>query len=366
MPGLLAAAAAGACLFCPAGGSASAGSSHALVRRVSISGHGYGHGVGLSQWGAYERAMAGRSHMQILSFYFPGTTIGRAPDIDVRILLADRARPTIGSDAPFTVTDARGRRVELAAGRYSVSATLRLGLERLAAPVVVAPGRRLLALDGRLYRGTFTLRRHDDGVRVVNTLDLESYVADVVSYEDPAYWPAEALRSQAIASRSYALANLRPTRNFDLYSDDRSQNYAGLRKEFPSGVAAAAATRGRVLRYGSEIVDAFFSGSNGGLTRDAAGAFDGAQLPYFKVRRDRFDAMSPASAWGPVVTTVARLRRAFPHLPPDVIGIVVRTNAAGRVDSITFTGARGTHIAIGGAAFEQRLGLRSPYFSLSG
>src|SRR5262245_25329284 len=166
---LCVAAVAGASLFL-AGASASVASSRAFVTALSITGHGYGHGVGLSQWGAYARASAGQTHRQILSFYYPGTTIGRASTTDVRILLAEQPRVTIGSDAPFTVADARGRRLTRGAGRYPVSSAFRLRSGRLAEPLTLFPGREPLTLDGRRYRGTFTLGRSQGGVQVVNTL----------------------------------------------------------------------------------------------------------------------------------------------------------------------------------------------------
>ena len=68
----------------------SARPSAALVSSLTISGRGFGHGIGLSQWGAEERAVAGQGHRTILAFYYPGTTIGKAPNRDVRIFLAER------------------------------------------------------------------------------------------------------------------------------------------------------------------------------------------------------------------------------------------------------------------------------------
>ncbi len=343
----------------------SADSSAKLVSGLTISGHGFGHGIGLSQWGAEERAKAGQSHRQILSFYYPGTEIGVVPSRTVRVLLAEQSRLIIGSRSAFTIADASGRTVKFAEGHYPVTADGNVDGYSLALPITVVPGREPVMLGGSRYRGTLTLGLDGSRLYAVNTLDLEQYVGDVVSFENPAYWPPEALRAQAIASRSYALANLRPNAAWDLYPDDRSQNYGGLRKEYPTAVAAASATRGQVLRYRGEIVDALFSASNGGLTSTTDGVWGGAELPYFAIRSDQFDARSPASNWGPIRVAISTLRQDFPDLPSaGIVSISIATNPADRAASVTFLGADGSTVAISGPTFQQRLGLRSTYLSV--
>jgi stage II sporulation protein D len=343
----------------------SADSSAKLVSGLTISGHGFGHGIGLSQWGAEERAKAGQTHQQILSFYYPGTEIGVAPARKVRVLLAEQPRLNIGSRLDFTIVDASGRTVSLAAGHYPVSADGQVDGRTLALPITVDPGKEPVMLGGSRYRGTLTLGLDGGQLYAVNTLDLEQYVGDVVSFENPAYWPPEALRAQAIASRSYALANLRPDSEWDLYPDDRSQNYGGLRKEYPTAVAAASATKGHVLRYRGEIVDALFSASNGGLTSSTDGVWGGPELPYFAIRSDEFDARSPASNWGPIRVGISTLRQDFPDLPSaGIVSISIATNPADRAASVTFLGADGSTVTISGPTFQQRLGLRSTYLSL--
>lgn len=361
----LAAGLAVALSFLAAAAPISAEPSAKLVSSLTISGHGFGHGIGLSQWGAEERAKAGQSHQQILSFYYPGTTIGAAPTRNVRVLLAQQPLLNIGSRAGFTVVDASGRKVALAAGHYPVAADGNVDGRSLTLPITVEPGREPVMLGGSRYHGTLTVG--DDGSRLyaVNTLDLEQYVGNVVSFENPAYWPPEALRAQAIASRSYALANLRPDEDWDLYPDDRSQNYAGLRKEYPTAVAAASATKGQVLRYRGQTVNALFSASNGGLTSTNEGLWGGPELPYFTIRSDQFDARSPASTWGPVRVAISTIRRGFPDLPSvGIVSIRVATNTADRVSSLTFVGTDGSTVEIDGRSFQQRLGLRSTYLSL--
>ena len=345
-------------------GSSAADSSTALVSSFILSGHGYGPGVGLSQWGAEERAVAGQSHEQILAFYYPGAEIGTAQSTTIRVLLTEQTKLIVGSSAAFTIADSAGNKRRVRAGHYPVTAD---GIDGLAVtfPMQVLAGSAPVMLGGSRYRGSLQLRLDGDELQAVNALPLEQYVADVVSVENPGYWPQEALRSQAIASRSYALANLHPNAEFDLYSDNRSQNYVGLRKEYPSAVEATAATRGQVLRYQGRVIEAFFTASNGGVTSNTEGIWSGPPLPYLAERPDTFDARSPGNSWGPLRFSWSTLRQAFPQLPAGVVRVGVTTNGGDRVSSVTFVASDGSSYQIDGTAFQQRLGLRSAYIELA-
>ncbi len=331
---------------------------------ILVSGHGFGHGIGLSQWGAEERATAGQSYQTILGFYYPGTTLVTTRGRTVRVLLMERPTVRIGSSAPFSVSDAAGHVVQLPAGRFELGVDGLLNGSALVFPALVRPGSALVTLGSTRYRGTLDLEAAAGELSVVNDVGLEDYVADVVSSECPGYWHQQALRAQAVASRTYVLANLHPERAFDVYPDDRSQNYHGLSKEFPTARAAAAATRGRVLRYRGRLVDAFFSAANGGRTSGVEGIFSDAPLPYLVSRPDAFDARSPDRNWGPVEFDVDKLRAVFPGLPSPLTGIEVVRLASDRVASLTFNGLDGATFKVDGYAFQQRLGLRSTFLTV--
>ncbi len=335
----------------------------ATAAAIVLTGHGLGHGIGLSQWGAEERAAAGQTTAQILRFYYPGTQLAAAPATDVRVLLALQPVARIGSTAPFTVTDARGTVLQLAAGLHVVRAG-RIDGQALRLPAVVTPGSEPLRLAGTAYHGTFALAAAHGQVRVVNTLALEDYLVSVVSAECPGTWHAAALEAQAVASRSYALANLRPHAAFDLYPDDRSQNYHGLARYLPTAAAAVAATQGRVLRYRGRVVDALFSAANGGLTSVPQAVWSNVSMPYFAVRQDAYDAKGPDTNWGPLKLSLAAIRHAFPQVPALVSGVSLVRNDGGRVTRLTFLGANGETISLGGYAFQERLGLRSTFFAV--
>jgi stage II sporulation protein D len=336
------------------------------ARGLAISGHGFGHGVGLSQWGAEERAAAGQGYRQILSFYYPGTTLGSSAAVgNVRVLVSQQPRLRLASAAPFVARDAQGRLVRLRAGRHELGADGALGGARLVFPVRVEPGKAPLQVGGIPYRGELTVREEAGGLQAIDTLPLEQYLVGVVSTENPGYWPQAALRAQAVASRTYALSHLRPDQAFDLYADDRSQNYHGLQKEFASAAAAVVATRRQVLLFGDHPIQAFFSASNGGLTSAVEDVWGGPALPYLVSRPDPYDARSPARNWGPVEVNIDTLRSAFPGIPRGIAGVSVSRNGAERAATVTFVGLDGSSYAVGGRTFQQRLGLRSTYLTIT-
>ena len=232
-------------------------------------------------------------------------------------------------------------------------------------PLTVEPGSAPLKVEGTRYPGSLTLRGEQTRLQAIVTVPLERYLVGVVSSECFGFWPQQTLRAQAVASRTYALANLNPAAAFDLHDDDRSQNYLGLAREFPSASAAVAATAGETLLYGGRPIQAFFTASNGGLTRTAEEAWGGTSLPYIVSRVDPFDARSPASDWGPVSVSIDKLRSAFPHVPARIMGAIVTMNAARRAAAVvTLRAADGSLNEIPVSAFQKRLGLRSPYLTV--
>src|SRR3954447_15681822 len=174
-----------------------------------ITGHGWGHGVGMAQWGAYGYAQHGWTYDRILEHYYTGTTIERRPTPTIRVLLLEGAtRATLASVGPWSVTDATGKKVKLPAGTRSVGRPFTAGGKKLVLPLSFASGRLPLSLGGKQYRGKLVVLVDGKKLQVVNALKLEAYVEGVVGYEMPHTWPAAALQAQAVAARSYALSTL--------------------------------------------------------------------------------------------------------------------------------------------------------------
>ncbi|HVM17380.1 MAG TPA: SpoIID/LytB domain-containing protein [Gaiellaceae bacterium] len=330
-----------------------------------VDGRGWGHGIGMSQWGAQGFALQGSGYRAILAHYYPGTTLAPAPASRVRALVAEKPNVAISSAGALAVRDAAGATLQLEPGTYRLGPALRLqragGDVQLTAPVTVASSGAPLAVEGKPYRGTLTLHVRDRTVLAVNELPLEQYLYGVVPHEMPAGWHAEALKAQAVAARTYALVSRRASGPFDVYADVRSQVYSGISAEDPRTTAAIDATAGEVLRYGQALAHTFFFSTSGGKTAAIEDVWSGSTpQPYLVSRPDPHDRLSPHHAWGPVVFTGAQVRKALGVLPDD---LVLTRNASDRVGAVRVVGKAGER-TLTGADVRTRLGLRSTWFSV--
>jgi len=143
---------------------ATAGTARAATSLI-VTGHGWGHGVGLSQWGAYGYALHGWKYRRILAHYYPGTKLSRVGDMRVRVLLTQGAASvTVGCATRMVVTDGRRLTRKLPAGTYGVGPRLVLPVRKNGAGfsfghlAVFDCPRAPLEFDGRAYHGTLALR----------------------------------------------------------------------------------------------------------------------------------------------------------------------------------------------------------------
>ena len=123
-----------------------------------------------------------------------------------------------------------------------------------------------LQIGERRYRGQLQILPIDSGLRVINHLPLEQYLASVVGSEMPASWPQAALRAQAVAARTYVLRQRKPRALFDVTATTASQVYRGVEAETASTREAVAATRGQVLLFEGGLLEAVFHSSSGGAS----------------------------------------------------------------------------------------------------
>ncbi|MDT8287911.1 MAG: SpoIID/LytB domain-containing protein, partial [Elusimicrobiales bacterium] len=125
--------------------------------------------------------------------------------------------------------------------------------------------------EDRYYRGDLHFSRREAGLTVVNIISLEEYLYSVVPSEIPAYWPEASLQAQAVAARSYTLANMGrfEGRGFDLYASVRSASYRGAGNEAERTSDAVDATRGLVLYQREKPLNAVYSANSGGYTEDS-------------------------------------------------------------------------------------------------
>jgi stage II sporulation protein D len=326
-----------------------------------VQGGGWGHGVGMSQWGAEGYALHGWSYQRILAHYYPHTTLSAVPPRPVRVLLARKQdQVAVGSPAPFLVVDARGRKLHVPARTLRFGPRLRLGKVRLAQPVQVEPGAQPVTLGGVGYRGTLVLHVRGGKLEVVNVLPLDRYLRGVVPYEMPWHWSMQAYEAQAVVARSYALATMHPAQDYDLFSDDRSQVYGGIPAERPETNVAVGATAGRVLTYGGAVITAYYFASSGGRTEAVQDVWPKlGPAPYLVPVSDPYDGISPYHSWSALLRPAGLARRFdFP-----VADVRVERDAAGRAAEVLLLGGGRTR-AIAGDAFRKKLGLRSTNFSV--
>lgn len=344
---------------------------------VKVCGSGFGHGVGLSQYGAYGRAKAGQGYAQILKAYYPGTSLSRyADDPVVRVLLAERALSTghdvvVASGSTARLRNlATGGTVSLSAGTYrtqyvSTNRTYKVtnvstgrAVGSYTGPVVYEPvSGSPLAHGGKRYRGTLAAQVSGSNLLLVNKLRLDDYVRGVVPKEMPASWAPEALKSQAVAARSYARATLGGTA-FDFYPDTRDQVYGGVSAETTATNNAVSATARTHAVYGGKAITAFFHSSGGGYTEDSVHVFSAS--PYLKAVRDVDGAGSPfegraGSPWTRWSGTIN------PNGSPE-LGIggitnvrVLERTPSGRAKKIEVVGSRGNKVVSGQYEVRQRL-----------
>ena len=282
----------------------------AAVRHV-LKGAGFGHGIGMSQYGAYGYALEGSSYRGILEHYYTGTALESAPGRPVRVLLqpsdpyirfrgatsangeALRKGTTYvarrsGSD--IVLRTSGGRRVGRFPGVLSASAG---GTEpiRLLGPA-------LNSISDGLYRGSIEIRPDVGGVTGINVIELDAYVKGVVAGEMPSSWPLEALKVQAVAARTYALATRKTTGTFDQYPDTRSQVYKGVAGESIRSNAAVDQTGKQILTYGGQPAVTYYFSTSGGHTENVEYSFVGSlSKPWLVGVPDPYDYYSPYHRW---------------------------------------------------------------------
>jgi len=330
-----------------------------------VSGHGWGHGVGMSQYGAYGYAQKGWTYDKILEHYYPGTELGQAGVSKIRVLLASTASVTLSSIAPVKLKDAAGTTATLQPGSWTLGPQLKLklsaadGPQALTGPVTFTPTTAPLYFK-KPYRGTFTVTSDGKKLTLVDAATLEQYLYGVVPSEMPYTWAPEALKAQAVAARSYALALRKTTGSFDVYADTRSQVYGGILAEKPTTTAAVDATAGEVLLYEGKVAVTYFYSTSGGRTAAIADVWNSQPVPYLVSVSDPYDAISPYHDWGPFPFTAAKLQKAF-KVRGRLLDVQTTLNPSGRVSAVTAVGEQGT-VTLTGNDVRATLGLRSTWF----
>ena len=281
--------------------------------RLVVRGAGFGHGIGMSQYGAYGFALKGTGHKAILRHYYTRTQIGRLDGGGhARVLLKSAARIVFTNAASV----AGGRKLDpvrryVATRGLSGAVTLRSASGRAlgtyGSPLTITGASGGFQINGRSgnaardgrYRGNLQLRGSAlGGVSAINALAMDDYIRGVVAGEMPSSWPQEALRAQAVAARTYAMATSKNGDGFDQYADTRSQVYNGISGETAATDAAVAATSGEVVTYDGKPIVTYYFSTSGGRTENVENVFLGAEpAPYLRSVEDPHDDVSPRHRW---------------------------------------------------------------------
>jgi SpoIID/LytB domain protein len=365
----------------------------------SIQGHGFGHGHGLSQWGAYGAAkVAGLSSNQILHFYYPHTTLATKPVTQqLRVLLTAAGAPAKGylevePAAGLTVTPQTGDAIVLpddtdggeaidgwrlrkaSAGKVELRAHSAKGWSVVRADLgsyatLSDPDAVIAVVEPNgsstktiRYRGELVAELPTSSLQVVNVVLVESYLRSVVPSEMPHTWKAAALQAQADAARTYAWRAIASPKAswFDIDGDTRDQAYGGVGAETTKTDRAIHDTAGEVIvdSTGAAIFAQYMS-ADGGWTAS------GGQ-PYLPAKRDPYDGKLPngSHSWSTNVAATA-IESAYPSVGTleqlVITGRDGHGSWGGRVTSLSVVGSDGTK-TLTGTAFQSAFGLRSSWF----
>ncbi len=244
-----------------------------------------------------------------LFFHVPASS-ERAEPGTVRILLswaAVQGRMDVGVYGRYLINDTlsfqQGSKLKVEArpgGLWlyyegaAVNAGDRIYLKRMSSDEGQENGLRLND-SLNLLEGDLIITASGENLRAVLHIGVEDYLKGLVPYEMSDSFPLEALKAQAVAARSYALSGLRQDRDYDLTDDSNDQVYKGFNAEHRQAHRAVDDTRGLVLTWKEQLINAYYTASNGGQTESARHAWGMDEQPYLNVHDDPYDAENPES-----------------------------------------------------------------------
>ena len=346
----------------------------AAASTLFIRGGGYGHGIGMSQYGTYGYALQGWTYQQILAHYYTGTTLGTTnPNQTVRVLLSTRSAAFAGAtqagnkqldpSLTYDVTPLPNGQLAL------VNQSTHKQVGKFTAPLsATGPGPLSLAGLGA-YRGSLEFQPNGSGgVDTVDVVGLDDYVRGVIGAEMPSSWAPQALDTQAVAARTYAITTDVAGGFYNLYSDTRSQMYRGVAAETPATDAAVAATAGQVVTYNGAPVTTYFFSSSGGHTENVEDAWPGATAaPWLRGVDDPYDGAGgdPYHRWTRQLSLGGAAKQLGRLVKGKLVGIrVTQRGASPRIMSAVVIGTRGS-TTVTGSQLEGDFNLLSTWASFT-
>ena len=222
--------------------------------------------------------------------------------------------------------------------------------------VVKSSDGRGIWVGQKRYSGILNLLVLDSEILVINILGIEKYLSSVVGSEMPAKWPLEALKAQAIASRTYALKQ-KGNPIYDIDSTQKNQVYNGLESRTYKTVRAVRSTRSLVLTYKNKLINALFHSSSGGMTENSQDVWKN-EYPYLSSVRD-FDRNNPKLQWKKKFSS-GELQKLFPEIGGIKKIEILNITNTGRVKNVKIFGKYGSD-QISGVDIRKRMNLKSTF-----
>ena len=227
----------------------------------------------------------------------------------------------------------------------------------------------LVSWAGQNYRGALRFVAEDRTLRIINVVDLETYLRGVVPAEMQASWNLEALKAQAVAARTYTLASLDPEANYDVCATILCQKYDGVTIEHPRSDQAIWETMGVVLTYGGDFAKTYYHADSGGVLASSSEVWGNAS-PYLIAQQD-VDMASPHRGWERALDAdfIAASLQGRGIGVGDVSSVrVVGYSDSGRVESLEVIGSAGSRLLSGPKLTKmlREWGLKSTRFRMAG
>ena len=220
--------------------------------------------------------------------------------------------------------------------------------------VVSSSDRRGIWVGQKRYGGKLKIFIRDNDILVVNVLGIEKYLGSVVGSEMPAKWPLEALKAQAIASRTYALKQ-KGNLLYDIDSTNKNQVYIGLEASTYKTTKAVNSTRSLVLTYKDKLINSLFHSSSAGMTENSQDVWKN-KYPYLTSVKD-FDKNNPKLRWNKKFSK-SQLKKLFPRIGEIKEIKILNITSTGRVKNVRIHGTFGTD-QISGVDLRKRMNLKS-------
>ena len=327
----------------------------------TIRGGGFGHGIGMSAYGAYGMGQAGFKYGRILGHYYRGIQIRKvAKKRNIKVLLDTDSSPRF-SGARWACGRKLLPRLTYSAGIGRNGIFLKGGggkpLKKCGRVLRTEANKSVVFKGLGHYRGGVELIVRGGSFYVINNVPLNYYCRGVLSKELIPSWPLETLKAFALAARSIGLSAKGTHDGFDVYPDTRSQVYGPISSEYSRTNRACAKTASQALFYGGKVAMALFSASSGGYTENVENVWFGEPIPYLRGVPDPWDKGSPYHRWTYRFSHARMSSLLGSYVSGRLRGIhVTRTGVSGRVMWARLTGTGGT-TRIRGDSLQSALGL---------